>query len=397
MAEEQVKKTRVGSIDVMRSLTMLLMLFVNDIPGTKGVPHWLFHAAYNEDMMGFSDTIFPAFLFCVGLSVPFSTYGRLTRGDSKFSILCHILWRSFALVVMGLFTLNGDEGAGGIPHLWYAVMMVGAFFLVWTDYEGLHINVPRRLVTILKTMGGLLMVGIVVWCDVTGKPFHTGWWGILGLIGWSYLVCALVYLFLHGREKALLAAWGVGIVFCLLSQSSLLPREWFSRCILLPFLPGGWTGHALCLSGMAASLMMRRLGEKGKRLQLTALFLGIGVLMLCLGIWAHDYWIISKIQATPTWLFFCLAIYFPLMVLLWWVADVWGKKEWFGLIRPAGTATLTCYLLPYLWYPLRELVGIHFPWGWYNGVSGLLLSLLYALIVIQVVRLMEKAGWRIKV
>ena len=62
-------------------------------------------------------------------------------------------------------------------------------------------------------MGRLLMVGILVWCDVTGKPFHTGWWGILGLIGWSYRVCVLVYRFLHGREKALSAAWVVGTFF----------------------------------------------------------------------------------------------------------------------------------------------------------------------------------------
>ena len=104
----KTKTARVNCIDVMRSLTMLLMLFVNDIPGTKNVPHWLFHAAYDEDMLGFSDTIFPAFLFCVGLSVPFALGSRLRRGDSQAGVLSHVLWRTFALVMMGLFTLNGD-------------------------------------------------------------------------------------------------------------------------------------------------------------------------------------------------------------------------------------------------------------------------------------------------
>jgi hypothetical protein len=189
----------------------------------------------------------------------------------------------------------------------------------------------------------------------------------------------------------------MAIGFCLLSQSNLLPRGWFCRNILLPFLPGGWTGHALCMSGMAATVLMRYFKEREGRLCLTGLFLGIGLLMLCLGLWAHPHWIISKIQATPTWLFFCLAIYFPLMALFYWVTDVWGRSGWLRIIQPAGTATLTCYLLPYLWYPLRGLTGFHFPWNWYNGLSGLLLSLLYALTVIQVVRLMEKVGWRIKV
>ena len=50
---------RVAAVDVFRALTMFLMLFVNDIPGLRNVPHWLMHAQADEDMMGFSDTIFP--------------------------------------------------------------------------------------------------------------------------------------------------------------------------------------------------------------------------------------------------------------------------------------------------------------------------------------------------
>ena len=64
---------RIAAVDVFRALTMFLMLFVNDIPGLKNVPHWLMHARMDEDMMGFSDTIFPAFLFCMGMSVSFAT------------------------------------------------------------------------------------------------------------------------------------------------------------------------------------------------------------------------------------------------------------------------------------------------------------------------------------
>ena len=389
----KTRQTRVNSIDVMRSLTMLLMLFVNDIPGTKNVPHWLFHAAHNEDMLGFSDTIFPAFLFCVGLSVTFALGGRLRRCDSQFSVLSHVLWRTFALVTMGLFTLNGDEGAGNIPHIWFSLLMVLGFFLVWTDYKGLHLQLPGWAVTSLRTAGGLLLAAIVVYCDVAGKPFHTGWWGILGLIGWSYMVCALTWLVCRGRLGAVLLAWGVSVAFCVLSQSSLLPHSWFLRNILLPWLPGGWTGHALCISGMAASMLMTHFVQRGQALRLTGLFVAIGLLMLLLGLWAHHYWIISKIQATPTWLFFCLAIYFPLLVLIHWL--VGQRRLW--LIAPAGTATLTCYLLPYIWYPLRWQVDWHLPWSWYNGLSGLLLSLFFALMVIQVVRLMQRIGWTIRI
>lgn len=391
--DAKTKTVRVNCIDVMRSLTMLLMLFVNDIPGTKNVPHWLFHAAYDEDMLGFSDTIFPAFLFCVGLSVPFALGGRLRRGDSQAGVLSHVLWRTFALVVMGLFTLNGDEGAGNIPHIWFSLLMVLGFFLVWTDYRGLRLQLAGRTVASLRIAGGLLLAAMIVYCDVAGKPFHTGWWGILGLIGWSYMVCALTWLVCRGRLWAVLTAWGISVAFCLLSHSSLLPHGWFLRNILLPWLPGGWTGHALCISGMAASMLMKHFVQRGQALRLTALFAAIGLLMLGLGVWAHQYWIISKIQATPTWLFFCLAIYFPLLVIIHWA--VGQRRLW--LIAPAGTATLTCYLLPYVWYPLRWQADWHLPWSWYNGLSGLLLSLFFALMVIQAVRLMQRIGWTIRV
>ena len=81
---------RVAAVDVFRALTMFFMLFVNDIPGLKNVPHWLMHAEMNEDMMGFSDTIFPAFLFCMGMSIPFAIQNRVKKGDTALQIISHI-------------------------------------------------------------------------------------------------------------------------------------------------------------------------------------------------------------------------------------------------------------------------------------------------------------------
>ena len=146
------KSLRVASIDAMRALTMMLMLFVNDIPSLKGVPHWLFHAAADEDMLGFSDTIFPAFLFCVGMSVPFAIDKRLKRGETQFSVLSHILWRSFALIVMGVFTLNCDTGSNCLSYLSFSLLMVLAFFLIWTDFHHTALKGNTIFINILKTV-----------------------------------------------------------------------------------------------------------------------------------------------------------------------------------------------------------------------------------------------------
>jgi len=55
------------AIDLLRALTMALMLMVNDFWSVEGIPHWMHHAEWGEDMLGFSDIVFPTFLFCVGL------------------------------------------------------------------------------------------------------------------------------------------------------------------------------------------------------------------------------------------------------------------------------------------------------------------------------------------
>ena len=57
---------RLASIDVFRAITMMLMIFVNDLDLDEKVPRWLEHAAEGEDRLGLADTVFPAFLFYRG-------------------------------------------------------------------------------------------------------------------------------------------------------------------------------------------------------------------------------------------------------------------------------------------------------------------------------------------
>ena len=59
-----MKTNRIATIDVFRAVTMFLMLFVNDIPGLKQIPHWMLHAQMDEDMLSCSDTIFHASCLC---------------------------------------------------------------------------------------------------------------------------------------------------------------------------------------------------------------------------------------------------------------------------------------------------------------------------------------------
>ena len=79
-------RRRLASIDAFRALTMFFMIFVNDLVMDRQIPDWLEHAREGEDRLGFADTIFPAFLFIVGLSIPLAIRYGQERGFSKGKI-----------------------------------------------------------------------------------------------------------------------------------------------------------------------------------------------------------------------------------------------------------------------------------------------------------------------
>jgi predicted acyltransferase len=67
---------RLVSIDALRAIVMVLMIFVNDLWSLTGIPGWLEHAPGDANYMGLADVVFPAFLFIVGLSVPYAIERR---------------------------------------------------------------------------------------------------------------------------------------------------------------------------------------------------------------------------------------------------------------------------------------------------------------------------------
>src|SRR5687768_188062 len=113
---------RIASIDILRALTMVLMIFVNDLWSLTDIPLWLEHVSRDEDGMGLADVVFPAFLFIVGTSLPFAVSSREKKGDSNLQIIGHIIMRSVALIVMGVFLVNGEninaEATGMHRLLW---------------------------------------------------------------------------------------------------------------------------------------------------------------------------------------------------------------------------------------------------------------------------------------
>src|SRR6516162_9360338 len=81
---------RVASVDAMRGLTILLMVFVNDLG--RGAPAWMHHIQpSNADGMTLADVVFPMFLFLVGVSIPLAFERARAAGRSKGAQLGHVL------------------------------------------------------------------------------------------------------------------------------------------------------------------------------------------------------------------------------------------------------------------------------------------------------------------
>lgn len=385
---------RLLSIDVLRAITMLLMIFVNDASDVQHVPLWIDHAKASEDALGFADTIFPAFLFIVGLSLPFAINNRIKKGDKTISILYYILTRSIALLVMGFYHVNLEEynpaGAVLSRPVWALIITV-AFFLIWLDYPETMSKVKKNIF-MGSGVAMLIAMAIVYQGGTPAHPegMHPSWWGILGIIGWTYLVCSLIYFLCRGRLVVLIVCWVAFIVLNLI-----IHIIWNNGRI---WIIGDGASVALTMGGIIVSQVYAYLVKQDKAARLWSILLVTGILTIAAGLLIRPYsGGISKIHSTPAWVFICTGITTLAFELCIYLIDVKGKKDWFSLIKPAGTSTLTCYLMPYFQVYLLRLFHINYPPAFYQGILGLLRSVIISLFLIWLVGLMEKKRLRLKV
>lgn len=381
--------SRLASIDVFRALTMFLMIFVNDLWTLKEVPKWLEHTAAQEDGMGLSDVVFPAFLFIVGLSIPFAITGRIAKGQSKSKIFGHILFRGIALLVMGLMHVNSESysEAALLPRPIWIILLTISFFLIWLDYPKQMANNKRYM---LQGTGIAILIFLaIVYKGENGTWLQPHWWGILGLIGWAYLLCATTFLLFNGKLAATIGALLFFLLFNIAAQSG-----WLSALDPVKeyiWIVGDGSMPALVMAGILAA----QLYGAAKSIFLPLLFLGVA--FLAGGFLLRPYFIISKILATPSWVMICTGISMIVFAALIFLVDIKKKQNWFSLIKPAGTSTLTAYLLPYIHYSLYAMVGVSLPLMLRTGTVGIIKSLLYALIIILITGLLEKWKLRLKI
>ena len=389
--------TRLFSIDILRALTMMLMIFVNDLWTLKNIPEWLGHVPRGADGIGLADVVFPAFLFIVGLSLPIALDARRSKGEGDFKLVWHILVRSFVLIVMGVFLVNGEnfhpEATGMIGYLWFPLCCL-LFILIWNSYPK---SSKPWLVYGLKAIGILGLVAMAYFYrgksdDGSVINFAPQWWGILGLIGWSYLAGGLVIIFAKNNILMVTVAW---IFFAALSIAS--HAGWVPD--FLSFIPSailGGTLAGLTIGGVLTSLIFQHYKNKNDSQSLTLVLIGLSIFLIALSVITRPYWGLAKLGATPAWLFLCSAFTILAFLAVHWLVDVKQKSIWFSIIRSAGTGTLLCYFIPYFFYALFTAFDIQLPEFFLVGGVGLIKSLLFALLCAVITGWLMKLGVHLK-
>ncbi|MCP2027634.1 putative acyltransferase [Flavobacterium sp. HSC-32F16] len=385
--KENLYNQRIISIDALRGITIFVMIFVNELASIQNVPQWMKHMPSDADAMTFVDLVFPAFLFIVGMSVPFAFNARLIKGDSPKVIWKHTLKRALALIIIGVYMVNAEYGYDAskmiIAPAFWGLLAYSMPIPIWNKY-------PKDFSVWLKYIlqyGGMLVLIALYFLYVQEETGEIGitpkWWGILGLIGWAYLISVIYYWLVSGRLWAMIAF----LVVCVVANSANLTKglvlpEWLS------FIAGHLTHASLVAAGIIISLLFfdRKMENK-----INWPVIGFIVLFFAVGFFLRQYYGISKIQGTPAWTLISAGICTILFYFLYWLMEVKKQTKWSGFFMPAAANPLLIYILPGIIYYFCKAFKIHIIPGYFReGVPGILWALVFSIIMLYVMKIFNR-------
>ncbi len=380
---------RVVSVDVLRGLTILLMVFVNDLG--PGAPAWMHHIhPPDADGMTLADVVFPLFLFIVGVSIPLALERAREAGKPAWAELGHILFRTAGLLFLGLVEFNSDDDRRLGDPLW-GLLAFTAAILAWCVVPRERSR-KRSFLIAAKVVGilGLLALlalyrrepvatELALGRHVEGWVWlRTGWWGILGLIGWAYLTVSLLTLLLGRRREWLMGALAIlmavhlafnhGGLFTRLENKAWLGAASPALAALARAIDGlgefvglgDATGSlaAIAMAGCLIGTILRRQSDVSAPRQRLSWALVFASGLFVAGLVTDTFEGINKIAATPTWCFWSAALGCVLWAFLYLVTDVAGLRAWSIVVRPAGANPLVAYFLHPIVVGLISVAGL---------------------------------------
>src|SRR2546421_56975 len=408
-ADPRLLPARITSIDALRGLVIFTMIYVNDIAGAKHVPWWMKHFSdsFKGSGMTFVDLVFPAFLFIVGMSIPFALGARLSRGDPIWKILAHVLLRTLCLLVIGILMVNSESGPSAKQMGWSRTAWTSLLYLA-AIFSFCSIR-PRALTIVLRILGWAIMIFLAfAYRGSKGEriialhstwpliSIRTEWYGILGLIGWAYLVACLIYLIFRNNRAALLGCMVLLLCLFIADRKGAFDDFWLANIVSIGETLGSQASITVAGMIIATLLLTPDTQDHSQRLRFAILFaLGCAAAALLV----HRLYGISKNNATPSWCLWAAAISTLLWINFYLISNVWQKPNRLKLFAIAGQNVLLAYLISEgvpSWLKAAHLNHFYARLADANLPAAMARSIAIAILVLTATALLIRLGFRLK-
>lgn len=346
---------RLVSLDVFRGATMIFLSLqiLHLAAGANRFPDSTFwrllsgqmnHAAWTG--MTAWDLIQPAFMFMVGVALPWSVANRRARGQDEGGLWWHTLWRSFALIGLGIF-LRSLAG----PATQFTFIDVLA--QIGLGYPLLFLLANREPRIQWIAFAAILLLYWLLFA-LYPLPANT-----------SQLITGLNHE--AGQFSGFAAHWNKN------AHPGVLFDQWFlnlfPRTTPFEFDPGGYTtlnfipSIATMMMGVFCGDRLRTLESQGQALRW---LLSAGLLAITIGVVLHLTGVcpIVKRLWTPSWVLVSGGAVILLLALVFWVVDMCQQAKWLELFRIVGLNSLAMYVLIHIWDQfLVDQLMIHLGWN----------------------------------
>jgi heparan-alpha-glucosaminide N-acetyltransferase len=385
---------RIESIDIFRGLTMLLMVFVNDLggPGQSDIvnfPAWLWHAT-KPDTVYFADAIAPAFLFIVGMAIPLANARRRERGDTNLRVWFHALTRTASLMLIGIGMGNMRSGRlkmmpWGIGSELWTVLLLLSFILIWNQYPKAK-GKKKFIFEGLRLGGMLLLAGLfAIYREGPKLQGLQCRWFVIGAIGWAYLVSSLIYFVFRRHPACMFGCMGLLILLAIGDREGVFSRfpilDGVRHYVSFGKLLGIYPFMAIAGVMIGTFFLPETLPlDPRKRIARMGIF-AAGLYLA--GFFLRPLYGASKRTFSPTWALYSTAVSVVAFAFLYWLIDVRGIKRWARFLVPVGQNPLLVYFLSYMLHPLMQLAGIHGLNNWFHsGWPGVLRTVVVSVLLV---------------
>lgn len=419
---------RLVSLDVFRGATIAGMMLVNN-PGDWGHIYapWK-HRPW--DGWTYTDTVFPFFLWIVGVAMMLSFAKRVEKGAHLGDLARHVAWRAGVIFFLGLFL-------AGVPHLslfffWVAGLVYTLLQIRrWATTPG-----PRTMVWVYGTIGIFLALVPVIspnLLQLSGlNTIRIP--GVLQRIAVCYLIAGLLALYTSTLTQliiafVLLTVYWLAIAFVPVPgygtgiwtaegnlawhiDSTILEGHTWRGAPVKGFDPEGIFSTipavVTAMFGVFTGSFLRT--QRTKEEKTAWMYFGGSILILA-GLIMDNWLPINKSMWSSTYAVFMAGLALVVFASCFWVLDVLGWRRWGKFFEIYGQNAITVFVLAGVFGRLfsMKLFGFETSFkGWYYPtlfqswladpyLASFAHSVAFILFLFAIAWIMYKRNWIVKV